>query len=267
MNLFDSHAHLDMAAGGEADARAQLERAWSAGLTGIIAMAGATRVGEYQPTLVLASEEPRIFAAVGLHPHAASEATYRVLDGVRRALDHGRVVALGEIGLDYHYNHSAPAEQRRAFARQIRLARDARLPIVIHTREADEDTLAILRDEGAGELGGVVHCFSSGPELAAGALELGFHLSFSGIVTFPGADAVRKVATSTPIDRILAETDSPFLSPVPFRGRPNEPRRVLHVVEKLAELRGITADEAADATAANTRRCFRLDALRDGVSP
>ena len=267
MNLFDSHAHLDMAAGGEADARAQLEKAWSAGLTGIIAIAGATRVGEYAPTLDLASEEPRIFAAVGVHPHAASAASDRVLDGVKRALDHRRVVALGEIGLDYHYNHSAPAEQRRAFARQIRLAHDARAPIVIHTREADEDTLAILRDEGAGDLGGVVHCFSSGDELAAGALALGLYLSFSGIVTFPNAEAVRAVAASTPLDRLLAETDAPFLSPAPFRGRVNEPGRVLHVVEKLAELRGITADEAADATAANTRRCFRLDTLRDGVSP
>ena len=264
MNLFDSHAHLDMAAGGEADARAQLERAWRAGLKGIIAIAGASSVGGYAPTLDLASEEPRIFAAVGVHPHAASAASDRVLDGVKRALDHGRVVALGEIGLDYHYNHSAPAEQRRAFARQLRLAHDALVPIVIHTREADGDTLAILRDEGAGELGGVVHCFSSGGVLAAGALALGLYLSFSGIVTFPGADAVRAVATSTPLDRILAETDAPFLSPVPFRGRANEPGRVLHVVEKLAELCGISAEEMADTTAANTRRCFRLDAEQGG---
>jgi len=267
LNLFDSHAHLDMAAGGEADARAQIDRAWRAGLTGIIAMAGATRVGEYEPTLALASAEPRIFAAVGLHPHAASEASDRVLDGVRRALDHGRVVALGEIGLDYHYNHSTPAEQRRAFARQLRLAHDARLPIVIHTREADGDTLAILRDEGAGELGGVVHCFSSGGELAAGALALGLYLSFSGIVTFPNAEAVRAVATSAPLDRLLAETDSPFLSPIPFRGRANEPCRVLHVVEKLAELRGISVEEMGEATAANTRRCFHLDDEQGELNP
>jgi len=261
MNLFDSHAHLDMAAGGEADARAQLDRAWGAGLVGIVAIAGATRVGEFAPTLALASEDPRIFAAVGVHPHTASAASDRVVADLRRALDHGRVVALGEIGLDYHYNHSDPADQRRAFARQIRLAHDAQKPVVIHTREADEDTLAILRDEGAEALGGVVHCFSGGDALARGALALGFHLSFSGIVTFPNADAVRAVAIEAPLDRILAETDAPFLSPVPFRGRVNEPERVRHVVEKLAELRGITADEAADATVANARRCFRMDAL------
>jgi TatD DNase family protein len=262
MNLFDSHAHLDMAAGGEADARAVLDRAWRAGLTGIIAIAGATRVGEYAPTLALASEDPRIFAAVGVHPHAASAASDRVLADVRRSLDHARVVAVGEIGLDYHYNQSPPAEQRRAFVRQLRLARDARSPIVIHTREADEDTLAILRDEGAEELGGVVHCFSSGDELAKGALALGFYLSFSGIVTFPNADAVRTVATEAPLDRILVETDAPFLSPVPFRGRVNEPRRVLHVVEKLAELRGIAAEAIADATSANAHRCFRIESAQ-----
>jgi TatD DNase family protein len=259
MNLFDSHAHLDMAAGGEADARAQLDRAWRAGLTGIVAIAGATHVGEYAPTLALATEDPRIFAAVGVHPHAAAAANDRALDDLRRALDHQRVVALGEIGLDYHYNRSTPAEQRRAFARQLRLAHDAAKPIVIHTREADTDTLAILRDEGAEALGGVIHCFSSGAELAQGALALGLYLSFSGIVTFPNSDEVRAVATSAPIDRILAETDAPFLSPVPFRGRVNEPRRVLHVVEKLAELRGAASEEIGDATAANTRRCLRID--------
>jgi TatD DNase family protein len=267
MNLFDSHAHLDMAAGGEADARAQLDRAWRAGLTGIIAIAGATRVGEYAPTLSLASADPRIYAAVGVHPHTASAASDRVLADVRRSLDLAHVVALGEIGLDYHYNHSSPADQRRAFARQIRLARDATAPIVIHTREADDDTLAILRDEGAEDLGGVVHCFSSGDELAEGALALGFYLSFSGIVTFPNADAVRAAATNAPLDRILAETDAPFLSPVPFRGRVNEPRHVLHVVEKLAELRGIAAEAIADATSANARRCFRIDDAQDGLSP
>ena len=258
MSLFDSHAHLDMAAGGAEDARAQLDRAWRAGLTGIVAIAGATQVGEYTATLSLASADHRIWVAAGVHPHTASAASESVLSGVRRALDHPRVVALGEIGLDYHYNRSAPAEQRRAFARQIRLAHDARVPIVIHTREADEDTLAVLRDEGAGELGGVVHCFSSGDALARGALGLGLYLSFSGIVTFPNADAVRAVAAAAPLDRILAETDAPFLSPVPFRGRVNEPCRVVHVVERLAEIRGVDPAAMADATAANARRCFRL---------
>jgi TatD DNase family protein len=260
MILFDSHAHLDMA-NGEADARAQLERAWRAGLVGIVAIAGATRIGEFEETLRLSAEDPRIRAAVGVHPHAACGASDAVLDRVRRALDDAAVVALGEIGLDYHYNRSAPAEQRRAFARQLKIARDAGKPIVVHTRTADDDTLAILRDEGAEDLGGVIHCFSSGAALADGALALGFYLSFSGIVTFPKADEICAVAARAPADRLLAETDSPFLSPVPFRGQVNEPRRVLHVVERLAELRGVDAEQMAEATVANARRCFRIDVM------
>jgi TatD DNase family protein len=171
------------------------------------------------------------------------------------------VVALGETGLDYHYNHSPPADQRRAFAAQIKLAHDAGLPLVIHTREADADTLAIMRDEGAGELGGVIHCFSGGPDLAEGALDQGFRLSFSGIVTFPAATEVQQVAAAAPADRILAETDAPFLSPVPHRGKRNEPARVLHVVEKIAELRGLDPEEAGQLTVENTCRCVGLPEL------
>jgi TatD DNase family protein len=266
VKLFDSHAHLDMAAS-EADARAQLDRAWAAGLEGIVAIGGATRVGDFDATLSLAIEDPRIYAAVGVPPHAASAASDAILDGVRRALDQGGVVALGETGLDYHYNRSTPAEQRRAFIRQLRIARDAALPVIVHTRNADSDTLAILRDEGAEDLGGVIHCFSSGKELAEGALALGFHLSFSGIVTFPNADETRGVAAAAPRDRILAETDAPFLSPVPFRGQSNEPSRVLHMVEKLAELRGVPLEEMAATTVENARRCFRIETVTTAAHP
>ena len=261
MILIDSHAHLDMTRGGEAEARAALTRAREAGLVGIVAIAGATRVGEYADTLRLAEREPDVWVAAGIHPHTGSQATPTALDALRFALDHPRVMALGETGLDYHYNHSPPAEQRRAFAAQIRLAHDAGLPLVIHTREADDDTLAIMRDEGAGELGGVIHCFSGGPDLAAGALDQGFHLSFSGIVTFPAATEVQQVAAAAPADRVLAETDSPFLSPVPHRGKRNEPARVLHVVEKIAELRGLDPEEAGQLTVANTCRCVGVPDL------
>jgi TatD DNase family protein len=259
VRLFDSHAHLDMGRGGREEARGQLERAWLEGLEGIVAIAGATRVGEYDDTVRLARSEPRLWAAAGIHPHTGDRATPAELERLRFALDERCVVALGEIGLDYHYNHSDPAEQRRAFARQLRLAHEAALPVVIHTRDADHDTLAILRDEGAGELGGVIHCFSSGEELANGALELDFFVSFSGIVTFGRAESVREAARRIPADRILAETDSPFLSPVPYRGRPNEPARVRHVVERLADLRGVEPDEMGGVTADNARVCFRLD--------
>ena len=258
MELIDSHAHLDMYRGEAREAAAVLDRAFEAGVVAVVAVAGATRPGEFDDTLALAAGSPRLWAAAGIHPHAASRATPANLEKLRFALDRERVVALGEIGLDYHYNHSPPADQRRALVAQLRLAHDAGLPVVIHTREADEDTLAILADEGADELGGVIHCFSSKEKLARGALDLGLYLSFSGIVTFPKAAAVQEVAAKAPADRLLAETDAPFLAPVPHRGRTNEPAYVRHVVEKLAELRGVSCEEMAATTAANARRCFAL---------
>ncbi|MDJ0763804.1 MAG: TatD family hydrolase [Myxococcota bacterium] len=263
MDLFDSHAHLDMKAYRPGQVAGMLARSWEGGLVGIMAIAGATRVGEYEETLEIAGTDARIFAAAGIHPHTGSGATPDALDKLRFALDHNRVLALGEIGLDYHYNHSPPADQRRAFIRQLRMAHQVQLPVVIHTREADGDTAAILRDEGADALGGVIHCFSSGPEFAEKVLDLGFFISFSGIVTFPKAEAVQAVARTAPDDRILAETDTPFLSPLPHRGKENEPARVRHVVEKLAELRGVVPEDLAQTILENTRRCFRIPVILD----
>jgi TatD DNase family protein len=259
MMLVDSHAHLDIKKGdGGPAAEAMLDRAFRAGLTGIVAVAGATAPGEYQESLAIASRYPAVVVAAGIHPHAAHAVTPAQLEVLRSVLRNRSVVALGETGLDYHYNFSEPKEQRRAFTAQIRLAREAGIPIVIHTREADADTLAILRDEGADQTGGVIHCFSSGPGFAQAALDLGLYVSFSGIITFPKADGIRDVAKGIPEARILAETDTPFLSPVPFRGHPNEPGRVLHVVEKLAEIRGTTVEAMADLTAENTFRLFGM---------
>jgi len=256
LRCIDSHAHLDMARGGGPEVEQILGRAWDAGLEAVVAIAGASDPGEFGDTLAIARSEPRIRVVTGIHPHVSSGASPDALDKLRFALDEPAVVALGEIGLDYHYNHSPPVDQRRAFVRQLRMAHDVRVPVVIHTREADDDTLAILRDEGADELGGVIHCYSSGRAFGQAALDLGLHLSFSGIVTFPRADEIREVAADAPADRLLAETDSPFLSPVPFRGKVNEPARVVHVVEKLAEIRGVEADEMGGITADNTRKLF-----------
>ncbi|MBW2277470.1 MAG: TatD family hydrolase [Deltaproteobacteria bacterium] len=256
MSCIDSHAHLDLARGSGPEVEQILARAWDVGLEAIVAIAGASQAGEFSDTLAIAKGEPRIRVAAGIHPHLSSGATPDALDKLRFTLDEPEVVALGETGLDYHYNHSPPADQRRAFVRQLRMAHEARVPVVIHTREADDDTQAILRDEGAEELGGVIHCFSSGADFGSAALELGMHLSFSGIVTFPKADEIRAVAKDAPADRLLAETDSPFLSPVPFRGKVNEPARVVHVVEKLAEIRGVDVDQMGRTTADNTRRLF-----------
>ena len=258
MKLFDSHAHLDM---GETSRGldAVLGRAWDAGLVGVLAVAGASKVGRYGETIEIAETNRRIWVAAGIHPHAASDASQDALDKLRFVLDHERVVALGEIGLDYYREYSEPADQRRAFIRQIRMARDARLPMVVHTRDADHDTAAILRDEGANEIGGVFHCFSSTSELASIAIGLGFFLSFSGAITFPKSDELREVASEVPADRIMAETDSPFLSPLPYRGERNEPARVLHVVEKLAEIRAVEIDEMAETTTQNACICFGID--------
>lgn len=258
MRFFDSHAHLDMKSYEAGMVERMLERAWSAGLVGIVAVAGAGRVHEYNETFEIAKRDRRIWVTAGIHPHTGSQATPDALDKLRFALDFEKIVALGEIGLDYHYNHSTPSEQRRAFIRQIRMAHEVKLPMVIHTREADADTLAILRDEGAGELGGVIHCFSSTLKLAMGALEMGFYISFSGIVTFPKAEEIQTAAKEIPVERILAETDTPFLAPIPHRGQPNEPAHVRHVVEKIASVREMELDEAAEAFVENTKRCFGI---------
>jgi TatD DNase family protein len=167
------------------------------------------------------------------------------------------VVAVGEIGLDYHYDHSPRDAQREVFAKLIGLARDAKKPIVVHTREAPEDTLTILEAEGAREVGGVIHCFSEDRAFAARAMDLGFCLSFSGIVTFKKTLAIQEVAAWAPLDRILVETDSPYLAPVPHRGKTCEPAFVVHTAKRVAELRGTTLEALAAATTANAERVFR----------
>jgi TatD DNase family protein len=167
--------------------------------------------------------------------------------------------AWGEIGLDYHYMHSPADVQRRVFARQLRLARKHGRPVVIHTRDADDDTIAILEQEGAPESGGVIHCFTGGGRLAGSALAMGLHLSFSGIVSFKNAAPLREIARATPEDRLLVETDSPYLAPIPHRGKRNEPAFVRRVAEVLATERGATVDAVASATSANATRLFHLD--------
>jgi TatD DNase family protein len=261
MILFDTHAHFDLKSSSPEEVEAALARAYAAGVSRIVAVAGSDTPGDFSRTFDIVSRHPSVWAAAGVHPHTASELTASVLDKVRFAMDHEKTVALGEIGLDYHYNFSAPKEQRTAFIKQLRTAREARRKVVIHTREADEDTLLILRDEGAEEIGGVIHCFSAGAAFAEGVSALGFYLSFSGILTFSKADDIREIARTTPLDRILTETDSPYLSPVPHRGRKNEPALVRHVVEKLAEIKDIPKETAAAAVYRNAVRLFGLQAF------
>ena len=257
----DSHAHID---GEEFDADRDevLERARAAGVRAILNVGtGDPRGGNFERAVAVAERYEGVYAAVGVHPHDAKlyteAAERRLLEFVRGK----RVVALGEIGLDYHYDNSPREAQREVFARQLRLARAEGLPVIIHSRDADEETLEILRAEYAGtERGGVMHCFGGGPGLAEGALGLGFYISFAGNVTFKKADALREVARTVPLERLLVETDCPYLAPVPHRGRRNEPAYVVETARFLADLRGVRPEELGRATSENFSRLFGVGA-------
>jgi TatD DNase family protein len=257
----DSHCHLTAGAF-DADRDAALERARAAGVECLIAIGAGYGLEGNEAALALAAREPGVFASVGLHPHDA-----RLLDDagrrrLREWLDRPRVVALGECGLDYHYLHSPREVQRTVCAEQLALARERALPVSLHVRDdgpaAYEEILDLWRVEGGGALEGVLHCYTHDLEFAHRALDLGLHISFSGILTFRAAAALREVARTLPLERLLLETDSPFLAPEGYRGRRNEPARLPAVGEALARVRGIPAEEAARATSRNARRLYRL---------
>jgi TatD DNase family protein len=254
VRLVDSHCHLDMPQF-DADRDAVVERAREAGVVEMLVVGGVDEEEGHRRALRVA-EAFGLPATAGLHPHEArlgSESVYGEIRGLARE---GRIVAVGEVGLDFHYDHSPRDAQREAFRRQIRLARDVGLPVVVHTREADEETIQILRQEGAAEAGGVVHCFTGGLDLARGALDLGMLVSFSGIVAFPRAEVIRQVAREVPDDRLLVETDAPYLAPPPHRGKRNEPAFVVEVAWKVAELRGVSAEAVGRLARDNYARLF-----------
>ncbi len=251
----DSHAHLTMAAF-DPDREQVIERCREAGLAHVITVSSYR--GDAQRCADLAARHDFIHFTAGLHPHEAKDWSDEVARDLRAAAAHPKAVAIGEIGLDYHYNYSEPEAQRQVFRLQIALARDIGLPIVVHTREAWEDTFAILRDEGAAVNGGVFHCFSGGTEEARRGLDLGFHLSFAGPVTFKNAGRLREAAAFAPLDRILTETDAPFLTPHPHRGTRNEPARVLLVAEAIATLKNLPADAVGEAATRNLESVFRV---------
>jgi TatD DNase family protein len=254
--LVDTHCHLDAQYFPEGPADA-IARAGAAGVVGYVVIGVGRDLGPARAAVDIATRHAdRVSAAVGVHPHDASmldDAAYGELAAL--AAD-AHVVAVGEIGLDYHYDHSPRPTQQAVFARLVALARALRKPIVIHTREAAADTLALLASEGARDVGGIIHCFSEDRPFAERALDLGFDLSFSGIVTFKSARAVQEVAAWAPLERILVETDSPYLAPVPMRGKPCEPAYVTYTAARIAELRGIDVVTLAEATTANAERRF-----------
>jgi TatD DNase family protein len=262
--LIDSHAHFDRAATAEGleAARQQLARARSQGVTQVVAIGGGRGLEGNLDVLALARAVPGVYPTIGVHPHDVAAVPAGFCAEVERMAAHPQVVAVGEIGLDYHYDHSPRELQRQSFAAQLEVALRLGKPVVIHTREADDDTAALLKESGIARVGGVLHCFTSGAPLAKAALELGFDISFSGIVTFKNAEDIRQVARTVPLDRLLIETDTPYLAPVPHRGRPNEPSHVRLVCEALARAIGQSPERVAEATTANARRRFGLDQAR-----
>jgi TatD DNase family protein len=253
--LVDTHCHLD-AQYFPAGPEEALARAESEGVSGFVVVGVGADLAPARAAVALAERRARVFAAVGIHPHDAVTWSPEAHVEIASLAAKASVVAVGEIGLDYHYDHSPRDVQRSVFARLVGLARDIGKPIVVHTREAAADTLAILEAEGARDVGGVIHCFSEDRPFAERALDLGFDLSFSGIVTFKSAHSVHEVAAWAPLDRILVETDSPYLAPVPRRGKPCEPAYIVHTARRVAELRGMTLESLAAATTSNAERRF-----------
>lgn len=253
--MIDAHAHLTDEKFAE-DVDEVIARAAAAGVGVIVAI--ATEPEDARRAIGLSDRHPGIFATAGIHPHAAARASEEALAEVAALLRHPRVVAVGEAGLDYHYDFAPRDAQIEAFRRQLRLGVEHDLPVVVHCREADEDVEALIREAGEG-CRGVLHCFSGGPSLLEAALALGWYISFAGTITFRNyadADLLRAV----PLDRILVETDSPYLAPVPFRGKRNEPVYVTQVAGRAAELRGEDPARFARATVENARALYRLPA-------
>ncbi len=258
--MIDSHCHI---AGEEfaGDLDEVIARARTAGVSRVFVILAAGDAQEQAQAAVVEARWPEVRFSIGVHPHQAHQfaadprgAATSVREQFARTPS---ARAIGEIGLDYHYDFSPREAQDAVFRAQVRLALELDRPVVIHTREAEDDTVAILREEGQGRLRGVLHCFTGTPTLARAALDLGFYISLAGIVTFPRAGELRDTARLVPLDRLLTETDSPYLAPVPFRGRRNEPAHVARVVESLAELHGVTPAALADATTANFNALVR----------
>ena len=258
MELVDSHAHLDFPQF-DADRAAVLDRAQHAGVRAVLAIGSGAGPAKLDAALPFAEQYDWIYASVGVHPHEArlaSEAHFEQLD---RLAKHPRVIAWGEVGLDYHYDHSPRETQQRVFRRQLEQARAANLPIIIHCREAWPDCLAILQQDWRGAaLGGIFHCFSGTLQDAQKGIEMGFLVSFAGNVTYSKAQNLLQIARDLPLDCLLVETDAPFLAPQAHRGRRNEPAYVAEVARTLANVRDLPADEFSAATSANFRRFFRL---------
>lgn len=252
--LVDSHCHLDYLER-DGDIAPVVERALSAGVGTLVTI--CTKLSEFERVHGIAGRFDRVYCSVGVHPHEAGKEGQKTPDRLIELAGRDKVVGIGETGLDYYYEHAPRAAQQVSFRSHIAAARETGLPLIVHARDADDDTVAVLREEYArGAFPGVIHCFTAGPALARAALEIGFSISLAGIVTFKSAEALRDTVREVPLDRLLVETDSPYLAPVPRRGKTNEPANVVYTAAALAELRGIAPAELADRTTDNFFRLF-----------
>jgi TatD DNase family protein len=255
--LIDSHAHIQ---GKEyaGEAEAVISRAREAGVEKIIVVGGAGDLSSNQAAVALADSYGNLYATVGMHPHDAKDVGQEELKELKALAARPKVIAVGETGLDFYYNHSPHNIQRDIFTRFIYMARETGLPLVVHERDAHKDVAELLRGEGQGKINGVIHCFTGDYEAARNYLDLGFYLSFTGIITFKNAQPLREVLRKVPLERMFVETDSPYLTPVPHRGKRNEPAYVRFVAETVAQLKALTLQEVARVTTANVRALFHI---------
>ncbi len=252
--LIDSHCHLDYLERDQ-DLDAVVARAGRAGVGVMVTI--CTKLTEFDKVRAIAERYPQVYCTVGVHPHEAAQEGQRDPARLIALADHPRVIGIGETGLDYFYEHSPRGPQRESFRGHLRAALETGLPVIVHTRDADEETVALLREAHAeGPLTGVIHCFTAGPALARAALDMGLYISVSGIVTFGKAEDLRQTLREVPLERLLVETDSPYLAPVPKRGKPNEPAFVVHTAAALAELKGVSPEDLARITSENAYRLF-----------
>ncbi|MGA7413022.1 MAG: TatD family hydrolase [Bryobacteraceae bacterium] len=266
MHLVDSHCHLDDHRYDE-DREAVIERARQAGVQYMLAIGTGDGPPDLEAAVRLAERYPFVFATVGVHPNDACKINLNTFENLAELLRHPKVKAIGEIGLDYHWGTPKEA-QVPVFVRQMELAAETRMPIVIHTRDAWRDTLEMLRAHWAPTgLGCVMHCFTGDAVAARECLDLGFHLSFGGVTTFPKSAEIREAARITPADRLLLETDCPYLAPIPYRGKRNEPAYVAHTARAIAEVRGIQVEQLASETTANFERLFHFAGPPDSSTP
>ncbi|WP_020593556.1 TatD family hydrolase [Kiloniella laminariae] len=252
--IVDSHCHLDYFLR-DGDLEETLDRARNAGIGCMVTI--GTKISTFETIQSIAEAHDDIYCTVGVHPHEAGTEGLSSPDILIEKAQHAKVIGLGESGLDYYYDHAPRAEQAISFRAHIAAARETGLPLVVHTRDADDDTVSIMRDEyEKGAYPALIHCFTAGPDLARAALEMGFYISLSGVITFKSAEEIRQTVAEAPLDRLLIETDSPYLAPIPFRGKRNEPAYVRHTAEALANVKNVSLSQIHTATTDNFYRLF-----------